>query len=258
MWKRSPKGRILGGEWWCGLAPDLSEADAQRLDRVFERAQSQGLIGRGATPRHEWMHSFALAQQLAGPSSSVEPPPVPGSAPHGALAQQLAEAPAERCLDLGTGAGLPGLVMALCLPPRRWTLADRRISSESFVRWAIGMLEIGDRVGFRLGDVCSLAYEPDMAGCFDLVVARSFGPPAVTAECATAFLNIGGRLVVSEPAGPQPERWPIAPLARCGLALVRRGEDPSFVELLKQAPHDTGLPRRSEAIRRRPLYQVAQ
>jgi hypothetical protein len=33
----------------------------------------------------------------------------------------------------------------------------------------------------------------------ELVVARSFGPPAATAECAVRFLQVGGYLVVSEP-----------------------------------------------------------
>ncbi len=40
---------------------------------------------------------------------------------------------------------------------------------------------------------------PEFDGQFDLVTARSFGPPAVTAECAVRFLKPGGVLIVSEP-----------------------------------------------------------
>ena len=53
---------------------------------------------------------------------------------------------------------------------------------------------------------------------FDLVVARSFGAPAVTAECAVGFLRAGGPLVVTEPPG-------IA--ARSDRALARRRAGPA-------------------------------
>jgi len=51
------------------------------------------------------------------------------------------------------------------------------------------------------------------------VVARSFGSPSVTAECAAPLLAVGGQLLVSEPPSPSADRWPAAGLALVGLRL---------------------------------------
>ena len=48
------------------------------------------------------------------------------------------------------------------------------------------------------------------------MTARSFGPPAATAECAAPLLAVGGLLVVSEPPDG-PDRWPADALAALGL-----------------------------------------
>lgn len=170
------------------------------------------------------------------------------------MARQLGDPGEIRCLDLGTGGGLPGVVLAARWPETRWVFVDRRQRSEAFVSWAVGLLGIAVRTGFRRGEAAALARDPDLAGSFDLVVARAFGPPAVTAECATGFLSIGGRLVVSEPELEDPARWPAEPLARLGLAVRRTGVAPRFVEIGKEAPHEARFPRRVAAMRREPLY----
>ena len=203
--------------------------DEGLLLRILARAQQQGLIGRAASAPGEVAHATGIARQLGHPG------PV-------------------RCLDLGTGGGLPGLVMATCWPETRWVFADRRSRSESFVSWAIGCLGMAGRAEFRLGEAALLAREPGLAGSFGLVVARAFGPPAITAECATGFLSLGGRLVAGEPEIADPARWPEEPLARLGLAVRSTGAAPRFVEFVKVAPHEVRFPRRPAAMQREPLY----
>ncbi|MCY4630910.1 MAG: class I SAM-dependent methyltransferase [bacterium] len=171
-----------------------------------------------------------------------------------AIAGQLADPGESRCLDLGTGAGLPGLVMAQCWPATRWLFTDRRERSESFVQWAIGLLGMSERASFWRGDVAELVREPRLAGEFEVVAARAFGPPPVTAECATGFLATGGRLIVSEPEHETGTRWPAEALAPLGLAIQAIGTGPSFVELVKVAPHEDRFPRRLAAMRRAPLF----
>lgn len=199
------------------------------FDQIIARGRQQGLIGGGASPEAEWSHGAGLARQLGDP---------------GAI----------RCLDLGTGAGIPGVALAACWSESSWLFVDRRARSEAFVSWAIELLGLGDRAGFRRGEAAVLARESDLAGSVDLVVARAFGPPAVTAECATGFLPLGGRLIVTEPEVDDPARWPAAPLGRLGLAVRRVGTAPRFVEIGKQAPHETRFPRRTAAMQRQPLY----
>ena len=144
--------------------------------------------------------------------------------------------------------------MAICWPATRWVFLDRRTRSEAFVSWAIGALGIGDRAEFRRGDAAELARQRDLAEGFELVVARSFGPPALTAECATGFMTLGSRLIVSESEVDDPGRWPPEPLSRLGLAVRSTGSAPRFVDIAKVSRHEERYPRRFAAMRREPLY----
>lgn len=202
---------------------------ASRLDEVFARAQHQGLMGRSVSPQREWAHAAAMARELGDPGEM-------------------------QCLDLGTGAGLPGVVMATCWPATRWVFVDRRSRSEAFVSWAVGVLRLGERARVVRGDAAELARDARLAGAFDLVVARAFGPPAVTAECATGFMRVGSRLIVSEPEVDDPGRWPPEPLAMLGLAVRATGAAPRLVDIVKVAPHGERYPRRPAAMQRDPLY----
>lgn len=53
---------------------------------------------------------------------------------------------------------------------------------------------------------------------YGLVVARSFGRPSLTAECAVGFLTATGRLAVTEPPERDETRWPSEALAELGLS----------------------------------------
>jgi 16S rRNA (guanine527-N7)-methyltransferase len=94
----------------------------------------------------------------------------------------------------------------------------------------------------------------DLAGTFELVTARSFAPPAPTAECAARFLAIGGTLIVSEPPGAPP-RWDDAGLESLGL---RKGAsvrvDATYQVITKVAETPTLYPRRTGIPAKRPLF----
>jgi 16S rRNA (guanine527-N7)-methyltransferase len=102
---------------------------------------------------------------------------------------------------------------------------------------------------------------PDFRGAFDAVWARSFGSPAVTAECAAPFLKPGGLLVVSEPPSPGQTavRWPRAGLAELGqepLVTVRARF--GYQVVLQSTPCPERFPRRSGVAAKRPLYRVPE
>jgi len=116
-----------------------------------------------------------------------------------------------RALDLGSGGGLPGLVLVSAWPTTDWWLLDANHRRTEFLQEAVDALGLADRVTVLRGRAEELAHDPELRGAFDLVVARSFGKPAVTAECAAGFLTVGGSLVVSEPpAVPAPAVSPAA------------------------------------------------
>jgi 16S rRNA (guanine527-N7)-methyltransferase len=192
----------------------------------------------------------ARARGLTGPG------PLVGQVDHAAAWAEVIGAPPPRLLDLGTGGGLPGLVLALVWPEVRTVLLDSRRRSAAWVREAVARLGIADRVEVLEARAEAAGRDPAWREVFPLVVARGFGPPAVTAECGSAFVAPGGRLSVSEPPGADPARWPPGPLAELGLELARTVTvgAASFVLLDKTATLDPRFPRAVGRPARRPLW----
>jgi 16S rRNA (guanine527-N7)-methyltransferase len=121
----------------------------------------------------------------------------------------------------------------------------------------VSELGLSDRASVACGRAEELARQPDFRGAFDLVVARGFGPPAATAECAVGFLGAGGRLAVSEPPGEaDPKRWPAAGLAELGLLgpELRREEEAGIALFTAPEPAGERWPRRVGVPGRRPLW----
>jgi len=123
-----------------------------------------------------------------------------------------------RFLDLGSGSGVPGVILLSLWPVATGVLLDARKRRCAFLEASVNGLGLSDRASVACGRAEELARRRSFRGAFDLVVARAFGSPATTAECALGFLRAGGRLAVSEPPGePEPKRWPGAGLAELGL-----------------------------------------
>lgn len=196
---------------------------------------------------------LAESQQLG----FLGPGPVDAHIPH-ALAYADATPPPARALDLGAGGGVPGLVLATSVwPETRWTFLDAQRRRIDFLEDAIEALGLADRVDAQLGRAEEAARLDDRRGRFDLVVARSFGAPAVAAECAAPFLSVGGALVVSEPPAASVEgRWPAGPLAELGFGrpdpVEARGVH--LVRLRLVAPCPDRYPRRTGIPAKRPLF----
>lgn len=159
---------------------------------VLERARTLGVLGPGPVQDH-----IDHAERFVG-----------------ALADQPAGA---RVLDLGSGGGLPGLVIAIRRPDLRVVLLDAMARRVALLVEAIERLDLQDRVTAVHARAEAAGRDPALRGTFAAVTARSFGPPATVAECAAPLLAVGGRLLVSEPPG-QPERWPAPQLEPLGLA----------------------------------------
>lgn len=110
-------------------------------------------------------------------------------------------APIDSVLDLGSGGGVPGLIIAHDLPTARVTLLDRRRKRTDALERVIRRLGWQDRVSVRCEDVET--FEPEEP--FGAVVARGFGPPAFTLAQASRLVRSGGSIVISEPPGAN--RW---------------------------------------------------
>jgi len=164
----------------------------------------------------------------------------------------------ELACDLGSGGGLPGLVLAVEVwPESRWVLLEAMAKRFELLTWAVGELGIGERVSVVHGrsEHVGRGGEPLREAC-TLVTSRSFGAPSVTAEAAAPLLAPGGLLVVSEPPGSQGERWPVAGLAPLGLvpASVVRTDRAGYMVLHQERPCPPEYPRAWKRQSRKPLF----
>ena len=131
-------------------------------------------------------------------------------------ARPPAAAPA-RVLDVGSGAGLPGMVLAIARPEWDFTLLD---SLQKRCRFLEGTAqELGLRnVDVRWGRAEDLAREPGLRDGFDLVTARAVAEMTTLVELCLPFLRPGaGALVAAKGPGPGEE------LARAAAAIEALG-----------------------------------
>ena len=119
-------------------------------------------------------------------------------------------------VDLGSGGGVPGLILAESWPASRWVFVDSNQRRMATLIEVISRLGWESRCEVRVGRAEDIARSPSLRGNFGAVVARGFAAPSVTAECAAGFLSVGGVLVVSEPPSG-PDRWSDRGLARLGM-----------------------------------------
>jgi 16S rRNA (guanine527-N7)-methyltransferase len=121
-------------------------------------------------------------------------------------------------VDIGSGAGLPGIVLACALPDRSFRLVERKRRAAAFLELAV------DRLGLSNVDVVIRRAE-EVHLQADVATARAFAPLERTWATAVPLLRPGGRLLyfvgerLSDPAG-----------AARG---IHRPEPPAAVDLLR-------------------------
>ncbi len=193
------------------------------LEDVLNRARSLGFLGPGSI-RVQADHAMTYTPWL--PESG-------------------------RVADLGSGGGLPGLVLATVRPDLDWELIDSNQRRVAHLRWAVGHLDFGDRVGVTLGRAEELA-RGGMRGSFDAVVSRSFGPRSSVCECGAPLLRLGGRILISEP--PARRKWGSDALAKLGLKAEEDEVGTPIAVLIKVGSTPDSYPRSWREQQKRPLF----
>jgi len=102
--------------------------------------------------------------------------------------------------DLGSGAGLPGLALALALPPARVTCVESVRRKAAFIEAA------AEAMGLDNVEVRPVRVEEWAAARLDAVCARALAPLAVLVEYAAPLLRVGGSLVAWKGAVGEEER----------------------------------------------------
>jgi 16S rRNA (guanine527-N7)-methyltransferase len=152
-------------------------------------------------------HSAALFDALghAQGIGLLGPRPITEVVAHADAFVEALESVSGTVVDLGSGGGVPGLVIADARPDLRLDLVDRRRKRTDVLERLVRRLGWADRVTVRAIDAEDLVRtEPSSV---DAVVSRGFGPPDVTVRIAAALVRPGGLVVISEPPDDHADRW---------------------------------------------------
>ena len=165
---------------------------------------------------------------------------------------------AHEVADLGSGAGIPGLPLAIALPQARFHLVESNGRKCRFIAQAI------EAAGVTNAAVVQSRAEAwsDGRERLDLVTARAIGPLAVVAEYAAPLLRVGGTLVAwrgrrdleaEAEAGRAAEVLGLEPLAPIQVRPFPEAEHRHLHLLSKVRETPARFPRRPGLAAKRPL-----
>jgi len=223
-------------------------AAAAGLGLTISPAQ-QSLLDRYLALVDEWRNRV----QLTG----VESADVPAVLVVGALCVLPFVPDSGRLVDLGSGAGVPGISIAILRPGLRVVLADAARKKAAFLELVVRDLRL-DNVEVAHARAEDLGRDPAHREQYDVVTARALAPVRVLAEYALPLLRVGGEAVLPKGRGAADE---VRAAARAfdllgGDAAVHspRTEFCSPVVVVRKiAPTPAAYPRRAGTPQRRPL-----
>ncbi len=100
-----------------------------------------------------------------------------------------------RMLDLGSGGGIPGIVLAIAFPGVAVTLLDATRKKTDFLDEVINALDLRNATTLN-GRAEDFAHQPKWRNQFDLVTARAVASLPTILELAAPFLRTGGHMLL--------------------------------------------------------------
>ena len=105
-----------------------------------------------------------------------------------------------RMLDVGSGAGLPGIPLALINPNQQWVLLDKNSKKTRFMTQAVAELGLNN---VEIVHSTSYDFHPD--ACFDSILSRAFGTIRMFAETTEHLLCPDGLFIAMKGRYPHEE-----------------------------------------------------
>ncbi|HWV23896.1 MAG TPA: 16S rRNA (guanine(527)-N(7))-methyltransferase RsmG [Thermomicrobiales bacterium] len=112
----------------------------------------------------------------------------------------LAASDAPRIMDLGSGGGIPGVVLAIAMPEATFTLLDATGKKVAFLQDCIDEIGLPHARAVH-GRAEELAHQLEWRGAFDVVTARAVTSLSALLELGLPFVRINGWLAL--PKGPE-------------------------------------------------------
>ena len=121
------------------------------------------------------------------------------------------------CVDVGSGAGLPGIPLAIAEPSRDWRLIEPRRLRAAFLEEVVRALDLRCEVIVATAEAA--ARDPRLAAGHALAIARALAPPAEAVGMIAPLVAPGGVAAVF--VGESGEAPPGSEEVEEGLAIVR-------------------------------------
>lgn len=167
-------------------------------------------------------------------------------------------------IDIGSGAGFPGIPLKLAYPSMRVTLVEATAKKTAFLARICDDLGLQDTATLN-GRAETLAHEPDLRERFDATLARAVADTATLAELTLPFARVGGLVALHKKGDIRAE------LERAQCAIETLGgalrevkpvnipglnDDRALVVLEKIRPTPAKYPRRPGIPAKRPLARL--
>ncbi len=167
----------------------------------------------------------------------------------------------ETAIDIGSGAGFPGLPIKIVRPALRLTLLEANAKRAAFLERLVQRLSL-ERVTVVNDRAEEVAHNPEHREAYDLVLARAVAPLPTLVELTLPFLRLGGVLAAPKGSGaPREVREAAAALRACGghvesihpLQIPGAETSPTLVIVRKASDTPQRFPRRTGIPAKRPL-----
>lgn len=165
---------------------------------------------------------------------------------------------ARTLVDVGSGAGLPGIPLKIARPELQVTLIEADQAKAAFLVHACAMLRL-DGVEVVAQRVERAGHDPALREKFDVAVARALAPLPVLVELCLPLVRVGGRLLAQKTRDDDPTAA-IHAIERLGGTLSEVVAAPSaaraagtVVVIAKLQPSPAQYPRRPGLPARKPL-----
>ncbi len=177
------------------------------------------------------------------------------------FAEQLGVARATRLVDVGSGAGFPGVPIKVLFPHLETALIESSLKKANFLRHLVAALGL-ERCAVMAVRVEVLGHEPNYREQYGMAVARAVAPLAVLAELLLPLVALGGLAIAWKtlPLGDELKAAEAAIVA-CGggdvtihqYRLPGAEKERALVVIEKTKPTPDHLPRRAGLPFKRPL-----
>lgn len=164
----------------------------------------------------------------------------------------------KKCIDVGTGAGFPGLIISTLCPSCNLTLLD---SSNKKINY---LEELKEQLGLSYNTICSRAedYARKNREVFDYAFARAVAPLNILLELIIPMLKVGGTFVAMKgPASGEELKTSVSAMKKlnCHLqniyvdALPESKEERSIIYIIKDKETNVKYPRDYSDIKKKVL-----